>query len=80
MMHATWSYPTAIRSGSGRVAETGEACRNAGITNPMIVTDPGLVDLPPIAAVRAALADADLVVGSLEGVRLETVAALIDDR
>ena len=58
MMHATWSYPTAIRSGSGRVSETGEACFDAGITNPLIVTDPGLVDLPPVAAVRAAVADA----------------------
>ena len=48
MMHATWSYPTAIRSGSGRVSETGEACFDAGITNPLIVTDPGLVDLPPV--------------------------------
>ena len=60
MMHATWSYPTAIRSGSGRVSETGEACFDAGITNPLIVTDPGLVDLSPVAAVRAAVADADL--------------------
>ena len=60
MMHATWSYPTAIRSGSGRVSETGEACFDAGITNPLIVTDPGLVDLPPVAAVRAAVADAGL--------------------
>ena len=60
MMHATRSYPTAIRSGSGRVSETGEACFDAGITNPLIVTDPGLVDLPPVAAVRAAVADADL--------------------
>jgi alcohol dehydrogenase class IV len=60
MMHATWSYPTAIRSGSGRVSETGEACFDAGITNPLIVTDPGLVDLSPVAAVRAAVADAGL--------------------
>lgn len=60
MMHATWSYPTAIRSGSGRVSETGAACFDAGITNPLIVTDPGLVDLPPVAAVRAAVADAGL--------------------
>ncbi|MEM1335307.1 MAG: iron-containing alcohol dehydrogenase, partial [Actinomycetota bacterium] len=39
--------------------ETGDACRDAGITNPLIVTDPGLVDLPPVAAVRAALTEAD---------------------
>ena len=78
MMHATWSYPTAIRSGSGRVAETGEACRNAGITNPMIVTDPGLVDLPPIAAVRAALADADLASAVFSDLRPNPVGRDID--
>ena len=60
MTHATWSYPTSIRSGVGRVAETAEACRDAGITNPLIVTDPGLVELPPLAAVQAVLTDADL--------------------
>ena len=60
MNHATWSYPTSIRSGAGRVAETADVCRAAGITNPLVVTDPGLVDLAPIATVRAVLAAADL--------------------
>ena len=37
-----WSYPTAIRFGSGRIAEIGEACIAAGITKPLLVTDRGL--------------------------------------
>ncbi|MEO0492199.1 MAG: iron-containing alcohol dehydrogenase [Actinomycetota bacterium] len=60
MHHATWSYPTTIRSGAGRVVETADTCHEAGIANPLIVTDPGLAELPPIAAVQSSLADADL--------------------
>ncbi len=43
---ANWSYPTAIRFGNGRIAEIGEACKQAGITRPLLVTDRGLRDLP----------------------------------
>ncbi|MCH1434777.1 MAG: iron-containing alcohol dehydrogenase [Acidimicrobiales bacterium] len=60
MTHTTWSYPNSIRTGAGRVAEIGSACREAGIANPLIVTDPGMIDLPPISAVQAALATASL--------------------
>ena len=69
MVHATWSYPTSIRSGVGRVAEIGEACRNAGMTNPLIVTDPGLVDLAPIAALRTALTEASIESGLFADLR-----------
>ncbi len=43
---ATWSYPTAIRFGAGRIAEIAEACRAAGIERPLLVTDRGLAPLP----------------------------------
>ena len=39
---ANWSYPTAIRFGAGRIAEIAEACRQAGIARPLLVTDRGL--------------------------------------
>jgi alcohol dehydrogenase len=41
-----WSYPTSIRFGAGRVNELAEACRAAGITRPLLVTDRGLASLP----------------------------------
>ena len=41
-----WNYPTAIRFGAGRLDELGEACAAAGITRPLLVTDPGLARLP----------------------------------
>ncbi len=41
---ANWSYPTAIRFGAGRIAELADACKAAGITKPLLVTDTGLKD------------------------------------
>ena len=43
---ANWSYPTAIRFGPGRIKELADACRAAGITRPLLVTDAGLAKLP----------------------------------
>lgn len=42
---ANWSYPTNIRFGAGRIAEIADACRQAGIGNPLLVTDRGLATL-----------------------------------
>ncbi|MCK8483307.1 iron-containing alcohol dehydrogenase [Aliiroseovarius sp. S2029] len=41
-----WSYPTAIKFGAGRIKELPEACAQAGIKRPLLVTDKGLADLP----------------------------------
>ncbi len=47
---ATWSYPTAIRFGAGRIQELPAACAAAGISRPLLVTDRGLANLPITAA------------------------------
>ncbi|MEL6588088.1 MAG: iron-containing alcohol dehydrogenase, partial [Pseudomonadota bacterium] len=41
-----WSYPTAVKFGPGRIAELPQACAEAGITRPMLITDRGLAELP----------------------------------
>ena len=56
----TWSYPTAIRFGAGRIAELGEACAAAGISRPLLVTDRGLVTLPITVRARGIMAAAGL--------------------
>ncbi|MDH3992866.1 MAG: iron-containing alcohol dehydrogenase, partial [Gammaproteobacteria bacterium] len=43
-----WSYPTSIRFGAGRIAEIDQACAAAGITNPLLITDRVLADLPMV--------------------------------
>jgi len=40
----TWTFPTTIRFGAGRRRELPEACRAAGMTRPLLVTDAGLAD------------------------------------
>ncbi|MEC9342512.1 MAG: iron-containing alcohol dehydrogenase [Pseudomonadota bacterium] len=46
---ANWSYPTAVRFGAGRIAELADACRAAGMSKPLLVTDRGLAALPVAA-------------------------------
>src|SRR5690625_2599011 len=48
---ANWSYPTAVRFGAGRISELPEACKAAGISRPLLVTDKPLADLPITAQV-----------------------------
>ncbi|MCB1518563.1 MAG: iron-containing alcohol dehydrogenase [Hyphomicrobiaceae bacterium] len=43
---ANWSYPTAIRFGTGRISELADACKSAGMERPLLVTDRGLANLP----------------------------------
>lgn len=42
-----WSWPTAIRFGAGRVSELAEAVKALGASNPLFVTDAGLLPLAP---------------------------------
>ncbi|WP_129141387.1 iron-containing alcohol dehydrogenase [Modicisalibacter coralii] len=46
----TWNYPAEIRTGAGRIRELAEACRALGMTAPLLVTDPGLAELPMVAS------------------------------
>jgi alcohol dehydrogenase class IV len=48
-LRGNWNYPTAIRFGAGRIAELPDACRSLGMKQPLLVTDPGLADLPMVA-------------------------------
>ena len=47
-LRGDWRYPTAIHFGPGRIAELPDVCRSAGITKPLLVTDPGLAALPMV--------------------------------
>ena len=59
-MLANWSYPTNIRFGAGRIAELPDACRTAGISHPLLVTDRGLARLPVTRTALDVLEDAGL--------------------
>ncbi len=44
-MTGNWNYPTSIRFGAGRIAELPNACRELGMTHPLLVTDRGLAKM-----------------------------------
>lgn len=45
-LFGNWNYPTSIRFGLGRIKELSEVCSELGVSNPLLVTDKGLSDLP----------------------------------
>ena len=53
-LSGTWSYPTQLRFGPGRIAELPRACKRLGMTRPLLVTDPGLAALPMVRDAVAA--------------------------
>ena len=55
-----WSYPTAIRFGAGRIRELPDACAQAGIQRPLLVTDRGLAELPITRATLEVMKNAGL--------------------
>jgi alcohol dehydrogenase class IV len=67
-LHGTWSYPTAVRFGAGRVAELPDACAALGIARPLLITDPGLAG-HAVGERVLAIARADLAVGLFADVR-----------
>ena len=68
-LRSNWSFPTAIRFGAGRISELPEAVANAGMENPLFVTDPGLAKLPVTASTLKLLSDAGVAHGVFSDVK-----------
>ncbi|MCE9684697.1 iron-containing alcohol dehydrogenase [Shewanella sp. AS16] len=52
-LQAEWNYPTAISVGAGVLRRLPEACRQLGMTQPLLVTDPGLAQQPMVSRALA---------------------------
>ncbi len=59
-LQGNWNYPTRIRFGAGRIREIGDACAEAGIKKPLLVTDRGLAELPITARTLDLMEEAGL--------------------
>ena len=46
-----FSYPTALKFGSGRIRELADLCKANGIMRPLFVTDPALASMPMVKPV-----------------------------
>jgi len=55
-----WNYPTPIRFGNGRISEIADACKTAGISRPLLVTDKGLAGMDITTKTLSLLKDAGL--------------------
>lgn len=73
-----WNYPTSVRFGCGRIAELPGACRDLGMTRPLLVTDPGLAALPMVAEAVARCADAGLPAAVFSGIKGNPTGANVD--
>src|SRR5262249_39684855 len=73
-----WNYPTSVRFGAGRIAELGAAVRSAGMTRPLLVTDPTLARLPILARAREVLEADGLPVEVFSDVKPNPVAANVE--
>ena len=69
LLVGNWNYPTSIRFGAGRIKELPEACKAMGLTRPLLVTDPGLANLPMIAEAMHGLRRAGIDVGLFSEVK-----------
>lgn len=55
-----WNYPTEILCGSGAIEQVPHRCRISGARHPLLITDPGLLALPPLRQVRDGLEKAGI--------------------
>ena len=78
-LKGNWNYPTSIRFGAGRIGELPKACQQAGITRPLLVTDPGLAKLPMVGAAARSCADAGLQVAVFSDMKGNPVSKNVTD-
>ena len=76
---ATWSYPTQVLFGPGRIRNLARACRTLGMAKPLLVTDPGLAALPMIADAVAANQADGLSTGLFSDVKPNPVGQNVED-
>ena len=77
-LRANWNYPTSIRFGAGRISELPEAVAEAGITNPLLVTDPRLGAMPMVADAVASLEAAGIPCAVFSEIRPNPVAGNVE--
>jgi alcohol dehydrogenase len=74
----TWSYPTSVRFGAGRIRELGAAVKAGGMTRPLFVTDAGLARNPMVARAMDVLAGDGVAATLFSDVQSNPVAANVE--
>ena len=59
-LSGSWNYPNSISVGAGHIAELPDTCAQEGMERPLLVTDPGLAQLPALQAALESCRQAEL--------------------
>ncbi|WP_299399261.1 iron-containing alcohol dehydrogenase [Pelagibius sp.] len=78
-LKGNWGFPTQMLFGPGRIRNLGRACKGLGMTRPLLVTDPGLADLPMVAEALAANEAEGLPSGLFSAVKPNPVGRNVDE-
>jgi len=78
-VNVNWNYPTQILVGPGRLQELPDLCVQHGIQNPLLVTDPGLVNLPMVHEALAVCRAAGLSINSFSRIKPNPTGTNISD-
>ena len=73
-----WNYPTSVRFGAGRIAELGAAVKAAGMSRPLLVTDPRLAELPPVKRALDVLGGDNIAAAVFRDVKANPVASNVE--
>ncbi len=75
---ADWNYPTPIHVGAGRINELPKLCRGMGLHHPLLVTDPGLAELPMTQAALESLTESGIKSGMFSAIKANPSRENID--
>ena len=78
-MNSNWNYPTAVRTGAGRRSELAQICKDLNINAPLLVTDPGLVDMPFVSELVEQCKAAQLNINVFSQVKPNPTGQNVDD-
>ena len=67
MQNMNWNYPTTVWFGPNRSQQIQQACDALGVKNPLIVTDPGLLQTPIIDEINSNLSSKTSVYSDVQG-------------
>lgn len=73
-LRGNWRIPTEILAGAGRISELPQKIKEAGLKTILIVTDPGVANLPFCAAIRSSIEEAGIVTALFKDVHPDPLA------
>ena len=78
-LQANWNYPNNIRVGAGRIQELAASCQELGMNAPLLITDPGLEQLPMVKNAVVACRDAGLNCGVFAKIQSNPTEQNVED-